>query len=600
MTVSHCTPPLSGCAASLPDELLPYASLCFARFPEVLLALGKPSLVQDFELPPSKGSLLVVEDTGDARVVQVVLRRKSAGEECEGGGAPWWSTVPASHLEPNWRPPRLIEQFKARTTKHSARPEAATAEPALQGRNRVSDAAPAAPLAANLVANLPGNLVSSMQLVNGRNSGDDHRPPLAFSREGSLRSAAAPPDAAANHAPPSRRPPLYGAGNDVCEDKEANELLDGLPFAAAGTWLTPAAPPAQVQSGWDTGCGFAAGWQPPLSQTAQQERLYEQQRRGYDNSGASSPQKPQRQPQQRAEQQHLRQQMDTKGRGFRDQPPLQQQKQRQQPALRQQTQPQQPQQQHASPPQLQMQQAAGQHRKELQEMMLHHVQEEEHLQQYVLQEMLLETSHGSQLSTLLEEELPAGFQQQERLPAGFQPQAQEQRVRMAPDQENMQRCLDPLPLPVRSACHQAAEQSQQLQPQAHAAVAASNGIAPRSTEAPPAHPVQPSSQTLPQQMNRSTANGVGASEDPPFQVTLSSKGEGKADDAPARSPSVQSGSGKSNNTNSTTPKGTQVKKEKETKSKKNNPSRKQRGYEEPASPRSPGTYQPWGKNDKGA
>mmetsp|Transcript_51935 Transcript_51935/g.93377 ORF Transcript_51935/g.93377 Transcript_51935/m.93377 type:complete len:440 (+) Transcript_51935:85-1404(+) len=59
----------------MPDAFAPYAALLFSRFPEVLLALGHPSLSKDFELPPSANSCTVIEETGEYKLVQVVLGR---------------------------------------------------------------------------------------------------------------------------------------------------------------------------------------------------------------------------------------------------------------------------------------------------------------------------------------------------------------------------------------------------------------------------------------------------------------------------------------------------------------------------------------------
>mmetsp|Transcript_103420 Transcript_103420/g.163159 ORF Transcript_103420/g.163159 Transcript_103420/m.163159 type:complete len:475 (+) Transcript_103420:54-1478(+) len=60
----------------MPDALEPFAARLFSRFPEVLLALGQPSLVEDFELPPSGNSCTVIEETGDYKLVQVLLGRR--------------------------------------------------------------------------------------------------------------------------------------------------------------------------------------------------------------------------------------------------------------------------------------------------------------------------------------------------------------------------------------------------------------------------------------------------------------------------------------------------------------------------------------------
>lgn len=62
----------------MPPSLLPFAALLFSRFPAVLLALGHPSLARDFELPPGESSFTVIEETGDFKFVQVVLRRRGA------------------------------------------------------------------------------------------------------------------------------------------------------------------------------------------------------------------------------------------------------------------------------------------------------------------------------------------------------------------------------------------------------------------------------------------------------------------------------------------------------------------------------------------
>lgn len=59
----------------MPDALTPYAALLFSRFPEVLLALGQPSLSKDFDLPPSANSFTVIEETGEYKLVQVLLGR---------------------------------------------------------------------------------------------------------------------------------------------------------------------------------------------------------------------------------------------------------------------------------------------------------------------------------------------------------------------------------------------------------------------------------------------------------------------------------------------------------------------------------------------
>lgn len=60
---------------ALPTALLPYAGLLFQRFPEVFLALGNPALGKEFDLPPAKGSFVIVEETGAVKLVQVVLSR---------------------------------------------------------------------------------------------------------------------------------------------------------------------------------------------------------------------------------------------------------------------------------------------------------------------------------------------------------------------------------------------------------------------------------------------------------------------------------------------------------------------------------------------
>jgi hypothetical protein len=56
--------------------LAPFALRLFSRFPEVLLALGHDSLLEDFELPPAANSCTVIEETGDYKLVQVLLGRR--------------------------------------------------------------------------------------------------------------------------------------------------------------------------------------------------------------------------------------------------------------------------------------------------------------------------------------------------------------------------------------------------------------------------------------------------------------------------------------------------------------------------------------------
>mmetsp|Transcript_17640 Transcript_17640/g.40844 ORF Transcript_17640/g.40844 Transcript_17640/m.40844 type:complete len:326 (-) Transcript_17640:22-999(-) len=65
-------------ASELPESLLPFAALLFARFPEVFLALGHPNLGKDFDTPPSPVSFAVIEETREYKLVQVVLGRKGA------------------------------------------------------------------------------------------------------------------------------------------------------------------------------------------------------------------------------------------------------------------------------------------------------------------------------------------------------------------------------------------------------------------------------------------------------------------------------------------------------------------------------------------
>lgn len=65
----------------LPDAIVPFAALFFSRFPEVMLALGHPSLINEFELPPARRSFTVLEQTGDYKLVQVVLQRRGATGE---------------------------------------------------------------------------------------------------------------------------------------------------------------------------------------------------------------------------------------------------------------------------------------------------------------------------------------------------------------------------------------------------------------------------------------------------------------------------------------------------------------------------------------
>mmetsp|Transcript_38140 Transcript_38140/g.89428 ORF Transcript_38140/g.89428 Transcript_38140/m.89428 type:complete len:335 (-) Transcript_38140:61-1065(-) len=62
----------------LPESLLPFAALLFARFPEVFLALGHPNLGKDFDVPPSPVSSVLIEETKEYKLVQVVLGRKGA------------------------------------------------------------------------------------------------------------------------------------------------------------------------------------------------------------------------------------------------------------------------------------------------------------------------------------------------------------------------------------------------------------------------------------------------------------------------------------------------------------------------------------------
>jgi len=63
---------------ALPGELQPFAARLFNRFPEVLLSLGHPSLGKDFDLPPADNSFSIIEETGEYKLVQVLLGRRGS------------------------------------------------------------------------------------------------------------------------------------------------------------------------------------------------------------------------------------------------------------------------------------------------------------------------------------------------------------------------------------------------------------------------------------------------------------------------------------------------------------------------------------------
>eukprot|EP00428_Durinskia_dybowskii_P001083 CAMPEP_0170306480 /NCGR_PEP_ID=MMETSP0116_2-20130129/53630_1 /TAXON_ID=400756 /ORGANISM="Durinskia baltica, Strain CSIRO CS-38" /LENGTH=152 /DNA_ID=CAMNT_0010558563 /DNA_START=38 /DNA_END=493 /DNA_ORIENTATION=- len=63
-------------AGSLPEAVVPFAERFFAWFPEVLVSLGSPGLVDHFDLPPHSGAHIRLEDTGKHKVVEVRLARK--------------------------------------------------------------------------------------------------------------------------------------------------------------------------------------------------------------------------------------------------------------------------------------------------------------------------------------------------------------------------------------------------------------------------------------------------------------------------------------------------------------------------------------------
>lgn len=61
----------------LPEVMMPYAERMFTWFPEVLVALGHPTLQELFVLPPHPGVQMTLEETSAYKLVQVKLRRCS-------------------------------------------------------------------------------------------------------------------------------------------------------------------------------------------------------------------------------------------------------------------------------------------------------------------------------------------------------------------------------------------------------------------------------------------------------------------------------------------------------------------------------------------
>lgn len=72
----------------LPEAVVPFAERLFAWFPEVLVSLGSPDLHELFDLPPMPGAQMRLEETGEHKLVQVRLGRRSSdrvASNSEGG-----------------------------------------------------------------------------------------------------------------------------------------------------------------------------------------------------------------------------------------------------------------------------------------------------------------------------------------------------------------------------------------------------------------------------------------------------------------------------------------------------------------------------------